>query len=176
MALAVAPLSVALIAVGSVGRQFHCLLVRTGASSAMHVELYADELDLTHARLEKLLCNVPQLQPGEWIGFRIGATHPGNILDAVTYSGGLPLVAKCSGGPSFLRVRLDLSGLLILSALVWLVVLGRWLFRTRRDRVRIEQGLCSACGYDRRASAGPCPECGADAIPTLVELPGRPAA
>ena len=173
MALAVAPLSVALIAVGSVGRQFHCLLVRTGASSAMHVELCADELDLTHARLDKLLCNVPQLQPGEWIGFRIGATHPGKDLGAITYSGGVPLLVKYRGGQSFLSVMLSLSDLLILSLLLWLVVVNRWLFRTRRNRLRIEQGLCPACGYDLRASPAQCPECGAGAIPRFAGPTGR---
>jgi hypothetical protein len=163
--MAVAPVVVALIALGSFGRNsaFHCLLMCTSASRGMHVELCSDELDIQFAGLEKLLCNVPPLQPGEWIGFRRGAEHPGNILGAITYSGGLPLLVKYRGGQSFVWVMLDLNGLLTLSLLVWLLVLGRWLLRTRRNRLRTEQGLCPACGYDLRASPARCPECGAEA-------------
>ena len=35
-------------------------------------------------------------------------------------------------------------------------------FRERLRRVRISEGCCSICGYDLRASAGRCPECGAE--------------
>ena len=51
---------------------------------------------------------------------------------------------------------------LLMSALVFAVVssvslcLGPWL--TRRKRCKL--GLCVACGYDLRGSAGRCPECG----------------
>jgi hypothetical protein len=35
--------------------------------------------------------------------------------------------------------------------------------RRRRRRQRLRHGLCEACGYDLRGSAGRCPECGAAA-------------
>jgi len=41
-----------------------------------------------------------------------------------------------------------------------------WIARTRRarrNRLRVEQGLCARCGYDLRASGNRCPECGVHA-------------
>jgi hypothetical protein len=53
----------------------------------------------------------------------------------------------------------------------WLIVLSlaalpavrmcRWLVTWRRRRCRKRHGLCLACGYDLRATAEHCPECGA---------------
>jgi hypothetical protein len=49
----------------------------------------------------------------------------------------------------------------------WLVVLltcllpGCWLLERTREATRRQSGLCTACGYDLRASPGRCPECGA---------------
>ena len=43
----------------------------------------------------------------------------------------------------------------------WWVARGR----AERRRSRAGRGLCAACGYDLRASAGRCPECGA-AVPS----------
>ena len=37
------------------------------------------------------------------------------------------------------------------------------LWRRQVPRRRRARGLCPACGYDLRASPGPCPECGAPA-------------
>jgi hypothetical protein len=47
----------------------------------------------------------------------------------------------------------------------FLIALGlwpsaRWLQEGRRRRMRHAAGVCLTCGYDLRASAGRCPECG----------------
>jgi hypothetical protein len=53
-----------------------------------------------------------------------------------------------------------------LPALLTAVLPLVWLRRLNRQRVRRRRaalGLCASCGYDLRASAGTCPECGAAA-------------
>lgn len=45
-----------------------------------------------------------------------------------------------------------------------------WLMAYRRRRRRFRAGLCRVCGYDLRASAGRCPECG-----TLSDAANPPA-
>jgi hypothetical protein len=45
-----------------------------------------------------------------------------------------------------------------------------WLARHRREKLarsRSAGGLCAACGYDLRASAGRCPECGVESLPRV---------
>ena len=48
----------------------------------------------------------------------------------------------------------------------WFVALCTLMFpawsamKSRRQRVRVKQGFCAACGYDLRATPGRCPECG----------------
>lgn len=48
-----------------------------------------------------------------------------------------------------------------LPALTFAVLPTVWLVRHRRRARRLRAGLCSACGYDLRASPERCPECGA---------------
>ena len=47
--------------------------------------------------------------------------------------------------------------LFVITAALPAVVAARWIRRGRRSRM---PGLCAACGYDLRASAERCPECG----------------
>ena len=50
-----------------------------------------------------------------------------------------------------------------LPALLLLIAPAAWLtaaFRRRRRRKRLQSGRCPACGYDLRAAADRCPECG----------------
>ncbi len=47
-----------------------------------------------------------------------------------------------------------------LVALVTGVAPAMWLVRRRREARRARKGLCPCCGYDLRASAERCPECG----------------
>jgi len=54
---------------------------------------------------------------------------------------------------------------------ILLAVLPMWwllVFRKRGHRYRVKRGLCGACGYNMKASAASCPECGAQAA-TSVE-------
>ena len=44
----------------------------------------------------------------------------------------------------------------------FLVLPALYGFRAGRREIRRRRGLCSACGYDLRASPGICPECGAE--------------
>jgi hypothetical protein len=48
------------------------------------------------------------------------------------------------------------------AALVFVLALYplRFAWKIRRTRMRAKRGLCTRCGYDLRASQGPCPECG----------------
>src|SRR4029453_12655577 len=147
--LAIAPLVLALMMIVWVDRSsaFHCLLIRTSASSGIHVELSNYyELAVTGGAREESICNGPPLQPGEWMSCRHGVTHPAGLRGDITYWGRFGeaqalLLSEYRGGPSFLWVRLVLIELLIPSLLVWLVVVGRWLFRTRRIRLRGERGF-----------------------------------
>jgi len=174
-ALVIAPIVIVLMTVDRLdGRvQFHCLLVRLGPSSGMHLELCdAEELTITIDARENLTCNGPPLQPGAWIGVRHGDEHPTGLPQNVTYWGRFGeeqlLLTEYRGNPSMLWVRLVLSELLVPALLIWLVVLVRWLLCIRRNRVRIERGQCPACGYDLRGSPGLCPECGAGTASTMT--------
>jgi hypothetical protein len=46
-------------------------------------------------------------------------------------------------------------------ALLTTAIPARWLWLYRRSAQRRSRGLCLACGYDLRATAERCPECGA---------------
>ncbi len=48
---------------------------------------------------------------------------------------------------------------MLIYAAAWLVVI--LVYRRLRAAVRRRRGRCPRCNYDRRKSAGPCPECGA---------------
>ena len=76
-----------------------------------------------------------------------------------------------TGGPPHQRTELGLWIpywlLMLVSAPLplWVVTIHR----SRRVRAaRRARGLCEDCGYDLRATPGRCPECGADAKPSLL--------
>jgi hypothetical protein len=180
--LAVAPVAGLLMFAGwAMNRSaFHCLLIRTGSNTGLHIELTSDDFEVIAGSAEKLECNGPRLQPGEWIGTRHGETHP-LLPHGVTYWGRFGemqsvLLTEYRGGPSFLWVRLHLIEFVFASLLVWVAFLGRWLLKVRRSRRRIEQGLCPMCGYDLRASRERCPECGATSVRAVSSLCDQPAA
>ena len=67
----------------------------------------------------------------------------------------------------------ELTGALAIYYLMALVIfrLSRGLIRTRKDAIRQDRqsrGQCTACGYDLRATAERCPECGTEVPATSL--------
>lgn len=92
--------------------------------------------------------------------------HLFSIPDGTHYPrGARALLAATSSfqiGIPHLDVRVPYQLVFLLGALIasWWALQGR---REWREKHRELNGVCEGCGYDLRASAGRCPECGAGA-------------
>lgn len=100
------------------------------------------------------------LRPGHWIVARM-PTHSirplsNNGAFALQRTDPPPATGRTVAYPSMLNVPYPVIvvGLLVVPA-------AGILARRRAASNRRRAGLCAACGYDLRASAGRCPECGA---------------
>jgi hypothetical protein len=87
----------------------------------------------------------------------LGVTHGSRLISAPTWG-------PAGGPPTFvtyneLAVPFPLPVAVCAIVLLWPVV--RLAVNQRRQRTRTASGHCPQCGYDLRASAQRCPECGA---------------
>ncbi len=78
-------------------------------------------------------------------------------------------------GTTYWRVRMYYPLVLVL-VLLPIIPWALQLLRDRRARRRKAAGLCPACGYDLRGSAGgPCPECGTPILSGFAQQPASTA-
>ncbi len=104
-----------------------------------------------------------------WPGWRYMAAGPTNSWAYRLPGGNVTFSFTLAGTNYSLRRGASADIIRYFHTPAWLLVLTTalfpawWAYRRRRGRIAraLEQGLCPLCGYDLRASAERCPECGA---------------
>ncbi len=116
-------------------------------------------------------------EPGQTVWWSYHPLHPDlaqGVSDQITADAGedsmLGIRSRRTGPPDEFALQIPHH----MAAAPFLILPAAWLVQHRRRRRRTRLNCCTTCGYDLRASAGRCPECGTP-MPTMPGQPHNPA-